>query len=103
MRALALSLALCLAALAPPSIAGDLVTRNGGDSVRLTQEACPVNVLQLLPQGTRGHYRKALVVFEGKEHIACFAVLGNGMVHLAYNDGDQGLIPVGAFRQEPDA
>jgi hypothetical protein len=103
MRALATLAALCLAALAPPSIAGDLLTTNGGDSVRLTKDACPSSVLQVLPQGTRGHYRKALVVFEGKEYIACYAVRQDGMVIIAYSDGDMGLIPIGAFKAESDA
>jgi hypothetical protein len=102
-HALALAAALCLAALAPPSIAGDRTARNGSDSVRLTQDACPVSILQVLPQGSRGHYRKALVVIDGQEHIACHALLANGLVHLIYGDGDQGAVPNDQFRAEPDA
>jgi hypothetical protein len=99
----ALILAALLAVATPPAISGDLLTTSGADSVRLTQEPCPVSVLQVLPQGSRGHYRKALVVFEGKDYIACHATLGTGMVHVVYDDGDQGLIPVGMFKEEPDA
>lgn len=99
----ALILAAVLAVATPPAISGDRTATNGADSVRLTQEACPSAVLQLLPQGSRGHYRKALVVIDGQEYIACHALLGNGMVHLMYADGDQGALPNGQFKDEPDA
>lgn len=80
-----------------------MVTRQGSDSVRLTQGNCPDSVLAHVPQGSRGYFRKALVIYEGKEYVACFALRPDGLVMLVYSDGDAGLIPVSLFTQEPDA
>lgn len=90
---------------AGPAFAGDLVATQGRDSVRLTQEPCHPAVLRVIPQGERGYYRKAVVLFEGKSWVACWAPLGDQkeMVHLWYSDADQGLIPRDQFREEPDA
>lgn len=97
------SLLLIAALAAGPSFAGDLVARQDGDSVRLQQKACPENVLAILPAEIREHFKLALVVHEGKEYRACFAVRADGMVVVQYPDGDGGLIPIRMFEMEPDA
>jgi hypothetical protein len=87
---------------AGPSFAGDLVATEGKDSVRLTQEPCPVPVLKVLPEGVRGFFRKAVVLFEGKSWIACWAPRTDGTVHLVYSDGDSGLVPMDLFTEDRD-
>lgn len=97
--------ALIAALAAGSAMAGDLVTSQGRDSVRLTQEPCHPSVLRVIPQGERGYYRKAVVYFEGKSWIACWAPMGDQkeFVHLWYSDADQGLIPREMFKEESDA
>src|SRR4051812_8905709 len=86
---------LLLAALlaAGPVIAGDLVARQGNDSVRLTEEPCPIvdAIVGQAPQGARGYLRLARAEFQGQQYTACWAPNGN-VVHLWYEDGDQGVI-----------
>ena len=96
---------LLLAALlaAGPAMAQEMVTRHESDEVRITQKACPPNVLAMIPEGNRGVFRKALVLFQGKEHIACWALRNDWFVFLQYADGDAGLIPMVAFALVPDA
>jgi hypothetical protein len=103
MRALLLTFALLFCP--PLLLAGDMVATHetSGDTVRLTQKPCGESVLRHLPQGTRGYYRAALAVIGGQQWSACWAMRQDGMVHLVYTDGDQGMIPVAQFRQEPDA
>lgn len=103
MRALTLIAALCLSAVAPPSIAGDMLASQNGDTVRLTQKPCQPSVLRVIPEGMRGPFRAALVLFQGAKYHACWAVRTDGMVLVVYADGDQGLIPISMFTMEPDA
>jgi hypothetical protein len=97
MRALILALALALCT--PLAYAGDMVAKDGEDTVRLSELPCPVDVLKVLPQGTRGHYRAAFVQFQGKSYDACWTKYGQS-AHLVYPDGDQGLIPFSDFKQD---
>lgn len=91
------------AGLALSASAQEMLARQGADSIRLTQGSCSDGVLRHLEQGTRGYFRKALVVFEGKEYIACWAARSDGMVVLRYSDGDGGLVPATMFSPVPDA
>jgi hypothetical protein len=91
------------AGLALSASAQEMLATQGGDSIRLQQGPCSEGVLRHLEQGTRGYFRKALVVYEGKEYVACWAVRGDGMVVLRYSDGDGGLVPVTMFSPVPDA
>ncbi len=100
MRPLALSLAFLCSTVS----AGELVATNpAGDSVRLTRDVCPDNVLKVIPEQHRGGFRKAVAVVGGLQYAACYTVRLDAMVVLVYDDGDGGLLPVGMFRMEPDA
>jgi hypothetical protein len=95
MKALALILALCT-----PLAYADYVAKSGKDSVRLTELPCPVEILKLVPEGTRGYYLAAFVQVNGKAYNACWAVAAQDAVHLMYADGDQGLLPIAHFKNE---
>lgn len=100
MRPLILSLAL----LSAPALAGDFTAKNAaGDSVRLTHAACPDNVLKVIPEAHRESFRKAVAVVGWLQYSACYTVRTDAMVLVIYDDAEMGLIPVGMFRQEPDA
>lgn len=96
-----LILAACIAA--SPAVAADFVARQGQDVIRLTDEPCPVSVIRHIPEGHRGHFRKAHASVNGKNYLACFAARSDGMVALVYEDGDQGLIPIQLFKEDVGA
>jgi hypothetical protein len=91
---------LLLALLCTPALADSIAT-NGKDTVRITDGPCPAEVLKLLPQGTRGYFRAAFAVVDGKSYAGCWAARNDGMVVLTYPDGDMGLIPVADFEHAP--
>lgn len=82
--------------LAAPVFAQDLVAKNGSDSVRITDQPCPVEVLKHIEQGSRGYFRAALAIVGGKTFEACWAE-SNGTAFIQYADGDRGMIPMAAF------
>jgi hypothetical protein len=88
-----------IAALVAASFAASAqVASNGKDWVRLSKEPCTrVNA----PDKAE---RKAASAFvDGKPYFACWRPL-NGQIHLVYEDGDQGLIPLHDFQHTgPDA
>jgi len=93
--------AIILAAIVATSAQADMIARHGGDSVRLTGEACPESIA--LPDGAdRRAFRKAVAVVGGERYTACHALRVDGLVVLIYQDGDAGLIPVVQFRMVPD-
>ena len=93
--------AFIFAALVATSAQADMIARHGGDSVRLTGEACPESIA--LPDGAdRRAFRKAVAVVGGERYTACHALRVDGLVVLIYQDGDAGLIPAAQFRMVPD-
>jgi hypothetical protein len=94
------TLALLLAILCTPALAHS-VARSGKDTVRITDAPCPQQVLKQLPEGTRGYFRAAFAVVEGKSYAACWAPRNDGTVVLIYPDGDMGLIPLADFNTDP--
>lgn len=97
MRPLILSIAL----LAGPALAGDMLARQDGDTVRLTESPCPREVLQYVAEGSRGYFRKALAIVDGKSFVGCHYLRPDGRVLVIYEDGDQGLIPLAHFKPDP--
>lgn len=90
MRALLLAAVLA----AGPAIAGDLVARQGNDSVRLTEAPCANElVLGRLEASQHEDFHAASAVFQGKQFLACWRAMGN-VAFLVYEDGDQGVIPL---------
>lgn len=78
----------------------DMVASDGTNTVRLKQVPCPVEILRMLPEGTRGYFQAAEAVLGGKTFGACWAVDSRGIVWLKFDDGDDGQVPIVAFEQE---
>lgn len=78
-----------------PALAGDLVARQGNDSVRLTDQPCPIMdiIANSVPEGRRGYLRLARAEFGGQQFTACWVPWGP-VVRIFYEDQDQGVIPV---------
>lgn len=86
-----------------PVLAGDLVARQGDDSVRLTDQPCPIVgvIVERVPAGARGFLRLARAHFQGQDFTACW-LQGDGLVFLLYEDGDQGVIPMDDLKPVSD-
>jgi hypothetical protein len=73
-----------------------------GDTAQLLETACPAAVTAMVPESLRPQYRAAVVVASGQRYVACWmAVPARGFVHLVFADGDQGIVPMGEFHDEP--
>ena len=91
---------LCAAMAAAPAIAGDLVARQGSDSVRLAEGPCKVEqVLSQLDPRLQKIYKEATATVQGRTFAACWRMTPNG-AHLLYEDGDQGLVPTSDLKPE---
>jgi hypothetical protein len=85
---------LALTYFTPAAHAGDLVARQGDDSVRLHDTACTsAAVLARLDADQVREFRAADARFQGQDFVACWRLMGN-VAFLVYEDGDQGVIPV---------
>ena len=58
-------------------------------------------MLKVIPEGSRGYFKAAYVQIDGKSLVACWALRTDGMVFIAYADGDGGLIPIAVFEESP--
>ena len=86
---------------AGPAMSDDYVARaRGGDMVRLTQQACPAEILAFVPPDFHAHMQAAFAVIDGKQHRACWLLRPDGQVVVQYADGDGGLVPVEHFKPE---
>lgn len=93
-------LALCIAATAAVA---DPVARRGDDSVRITDKPCSnEGVLGRLPPELKPEYADAVATVAGQLYRPCWRPMGNA-AHLLYDDGDQGLVPLADFKDEPGA
>jgi hypothetical protein len=91
---------LCAALAAAPAMAGDLVARQGGDSVRLVDEPCKSElVLALLEPRIQPEYKAASAVVQGRTFAGCWRKTGD-VVRLLYEDGDEGIVPVTDLKPE---
>lgn len=86
--------------IATPALAGDLVYRQGKDSIRLTDEACPVSVVKHIPEGVRGYFRRAYAAVNGRQFTACHATINKTLVHIYYEDADEGVVPIALFKED---
>lgn len=90
-----------LALLCLPAMA-DIVARQDGDSVRLTDQPCPEAVLQKIHPARRDRYSLAVAVVERVTYAACWTlIVERAHVHVVYSDGAAGWIPAAHFRDEP--
>ncbi len=91
---------LCAALAAAPAFAGNLVARQGGDSVRLAEAPCKAEqVLSQLDPQLQEKYQEASATVQGRTFAACWRMTPNG-AHLLYEDGDQGMVPTSDLKPE---
>lgn len=91
---------LLIAALiaAGPALAADRIARQGDDEVTIRETPCTVaSVLMRIPEAQREGWQRADARFQGQRFFACWRVL-QGAVELLYDDGDQGILPLTAFK-----
>lgn len=87
-------LALILLLIAPLALAEEMIARQGGDWVRLTEAPCTNElVTPRLPAGQGDEFQAATAEFQGKLYVACWRTMGN-VAFLIYEDGDQGVVPL---------
>ena len=88
------TIVLCAALATAPAMAGDLVARRGGDSVHLGDAPCTSQlVLGQLEPRLQPKYKAASAVVNGETFTACWRKTGS-VIHLLYEDGDQGIVPM---------
>ena len=91
------ALALILLA-AFPALAQDHIARQGDDEVVIREAPCTVaSVLMRIPEAQREGWRRADARISGQKFFAFWRIVQSAVV-LVYEDGDQGLIPAGAFK-----
>lgn len=83
------------------AFADSAIFRSGKDSVRITENPCHPAVVALLPAEVIQHFRAAEAAIGGKLLLACWALRADGIVHLVYQDGDEGLVPGHLFKHNP--
>lgn len=80
-----------------------MIAKQGDDYVRLIDAPCPyASVLRFIPEQMRPEFRKADSKIGGQRYFACFVLRGANVI-LQYEDGDQGMIGAGEFKEEPGA
>lgn len=94
-------LALILAMLCLQANADNAVARNGKDMIRITDGACPASILALTPEGTRGFFRAAYAVLDGKSWLACWALTKDRRVVIVYSDGEHSIVQATSFEIDP--
>jgi hypothetical protein len=94
-------IAVLSAGLSTFAISDDYVARaRGGDMVRLTQQACPAEILVFVPPDFHAHMQAAFAVIDGKQFRACWVSMGDGHISLVYEDADQARIPIQHFQRD---
>ena len=92
---------LCSAALlaAAPAFAEEVVASNGQDSVRLSDAQCSSQkILEQVEPAMRDQLKDASAQIGGQQFQACWIVDGS-VAHLVYEDGDEGMVPLGEFHK----
>jgi hypothetical protein len=93
--------ALIAAGITTSAISDDYVARaRGGDMVRLTQQACPAEILVFVPPDFHAHMQAAFAVIDGKQYRACWINMGDGHIGLVYEDADQARISIEHFKRD---
>jgi len=87
-------------AIAAPAMAGDLVARQGEDTIRLIDAPCSSEVvLGKVPPQFHSQFMQATAIVQGHTFAACWRKAG-GAAHLIYEDGDQGIVPLSDLKPE---
>jgi hypothetical protein len=76
------------------------VARQGTDAVQLLETPCPAAVP--VNEALRDQYAAAVANIGGTLYAACWmAVPARGFVHLVYSDGEEGVVGMSNFHDEP--
>ena len=100
-------LAITLLVLSLPAFAASIVMRaqdTNGDYVRLFDKPCANDiVLARTPSDFRPNMRAGEGSFGGKIVGMCWLALPDGTIGMLYDDGDQGRMPMDAFKIETNS
>ena len=94
-----MKLAALLCAVVFPAHADYISGTLGGDYVRISEQACPADILSMVSEDIHDRLHAAEVRISGTVWRACWAVTPDGTVHILFEDGDSGKLPVGQFRK----
>ena len=93
---------LCAAFAAAPAMAGQYVAFDGTDTIRLNEAPCTSpTVLSHLDADVRAEFHSASATLQGQKYEACWRITPIA-AHLVYEDGDQGLVPLGKLNPTTD-
>jgi hypothetical protein len=85
------------AMLAAGTAHADFIAHSGRNHVRLMMTGCE------LPIPQKDVMLAAAAVIDGKEFKACWAPISRELIHITYEDGDEGRLPLSAFKKLPEA
>lgn len=91
-------IAASIAAFSASVSAETLIATQDGDTVRITDHPCPQQVHQHLPVPPQ-FFGAALALVSGQSFAGCWRKVG-ASIHVIYEDGDQGLIPMAEFKED---
>ena len=94
-----MKLAALLCAVVLPAHADYITGTLGGDYVRISEQACPADILSMVSADIHDRMHLAEARIRGTVWRACWAVTADGTVHLLFEDGDSGQLPAGQFRK----
>lgn len=77
------------------------VFKQGGNVIRLSSEPCSKEVKQHIPAPFDEQARKAFVIFNGKNHVACWNLVPSGHVIVMLSNGHAAAIELDAFEEDP--
>lgn len=85
---------------AAPALASTWVYREGADSITLTDEPCASLTAMIgLLTHAEGEPKAARVHYQGRDHVACWALMEDPTQVLIFTDhGTAGPVPVQAFK-----
>ena len=93
-------LALLAALVVATPVFADRIAKQGNDWVRVVDKPCPyASVIRFIPEDERDQFKKAEGFMGGQRYFACWRDKGN-ILHLYWEDGDQGIVPKGALKEE---
>jgi hypothetical protein len=77
--------------------------RLGDDWIRIFDSPCvSAETMMRIPPAMRDQFRKVQARIGGQTFFGCY-VFRNDAVYVIYDDGDQGVIPLSAFKLDPEA
>ena len=92
-----------LLALATPAQAGTRTFRQGADEVHVQDAPCmhPVLLAYAARMVPDTEFQRAYAVIGGKRFDGCWRAVQGGVVHLIWEDGDQGVLSESSFTEAP--